>query len=106
MYWSPTETLLRKPCSVSVPPGTLRSIRLPGSTETSWRSFSFWFGRPSIFVENTSRAIGTRSGWATQLPSNPSPASRSLSAVTAASAVALTSASRRLGMKAAMPPIA
>ncbi|MGX1273158.1 hypothetical protein RKD18_006352 [Streptomyces phaeoluteigriseus] len=51
-------------------------------------------------------AIGTRSGWATQEPSKPSPASRSLSARTFSKATLLTSASRREGMKAAMPPMA
>ena len=40
------------------------------------------------------------------MPSKPSPASRVLSSRTLASAASVTSGSRRLGMKAAMPPIA
>ena len=56
--------------------------------------------------DKISRQIGTRSGCATHEPSKPSPASRSLSSRTLASARALTSGSRRLGMNAAMPPIA
>src|SRR5213080_4967716 len=54
----------------------------------------------------TAPATGTRSGWATHVPSKPSPDSRSLSSVTFASATRLTSGSRRDGMNAAMPPIA
>ena len=47
-----------------------------------------------------------RSGCATHVPSNPSDASRRLSAATAASARSVTSASRRFGMNALMPPMA
>ena len=63
-------------------------------------------GRSPSTLSNSSSAMGTRSGWATQVPSKPSPASRCLSACTAASAVSLTAGSRRLGMNAAMPPMA
>src|SRR5215831_10214435 len=54
----------------------------------------------------TSRATGTSPGCATQVPSYPSPASRSLSARTCAMAFSLATGSFLIGMKAAMPPIA
>ena len=40
------------------------------------------------------------------MPSKPSPASRDLSSRTFASAISVTSGSRRFGMNAAIPPIA
>ena len=49
---------------------------------------------------------GHQVGWATQVPSKPSPASRRLSSVTLARAASVTSGLRRLGMNAAMPPMA
>ena len=52
-------------------------------TWTSSRSRSSWLG-PGIRSLKTSSAIGTRPGWATQVPSWPSPASRSLSSRTLA----------------------
>ena len=54
---------------------------------------------------NTSSQSPTMPGWATHDPSNPARASRSLSARTLANAASLTSGSR-LGMNAAIPPIA
>src|SRR5919109_448517 len=54
---------------------------------------------------NSSFAPGTRSGWATQVPSKPSVASRTLSSRTFARATSLTFGSLRLGSDAAMPPI-
>ena len=104
-YWIPTETFWRTPASVTSPgvSGTDRSCS--AVTETSGRCRSSWFG-PVSTRSNSSVAGGTRSGWATQVPSNPSPASRALSSCTFASAVSVTSASRRLGMNAAIPPIA
>ena len=75
-------------------------------TETSGRCRSSWFGLSPSTESNTSWHTGTRSGCATQEPSNPSPASRVLSSRTLASATSLTSGSRRDGMNAAMPPIA
>ena len=51
-------------------------------------------------------ATGTESGWATQVPSNPAPASRSLSERTASKAFWLASSSLRLGITADMPPMA
>ena len=51
-------------------------------------------------------ATGTRAGCATQVPSWPSVASRSLSARTLASAASLASGSFLIGICAAMPPIA
>lgn len=76
------------------------------ATETSSRSRSFWFGFSPRTASKDSSAIGTRSGWATQEPSKPSWASRSLSSLTLANATLFTSASRREGMNAAMPPMA
>ena len=49
---------------------------------------------------------GDQSGWATQVPSKPSPASRSCPRASFAIAARFASASVRLGMNAAMPPIA
>jgi hypothetical protein len=51
-------------------------------------------------------ATGTRSGWATQVPSWPAPASRSLSALTLAKAAWLAASSPLIGIWAAMPPMA
>ncbi len=73
---------------------------------TSSRSLSTWLGRSPSTASKISMASGTRSGWATQVPSQPPCASRSLSSRTFAKATSLTAASRREGMKAAMPPIA
>ena len=105
-YCSPTLMLLRSPASV-ISPGVLATAsRSAGSTETSSRSLPSWFGWSPSTPSNTSRQIGTRSGWATQEPSKPSRLSRVLSSRTLASATSLTCGSRRLGMNAAMPPIA
>ena len=88
-------------------PGVAGDVeQLLGVTCTSSRSRSSWLGRSPRTPSKTSRQTGTRSGWATHEPSKPSPASRSLSSRTLASARSLTSGSRRLGMNAAMPPIA
>ena len=73
---------------------------------SSRRRARIWLGSSPRTSSNTSRATGTRSGWATQEPSKPSAASRVLSSRTFRSAASLASGSRRLGMKAAMPPIA
>src|SRR5215470_308079 len=51
-------------------------------------------------------AIATSPGCATQVPSCPSPASRSLSARTFSIAASLAPGSSRIGICAAMPPIA
>ena len=94
------------PSSV-ISPGCRRDVeelRRRSSRPSRWRSS--WFGRSPSTASNASRATGTRSGCATQVPSNPCPASRSLSSRTLASAIAFTSASRREGMNAAIPPIA
>src|SRR5215470_12779633 len=55
---------------------------------------------------NTDFATGTRPGWATQVPSWPSPASRSLSAVTLSIARRLASASSLIGICADIAPVA
>src|SRR5512133_2847229 len=104
MYWMPTLTLLRSPSSVAWPgvAGMLSSSPWPTRTSSRWRPI--WLGRSPSTSSNTPIATGTRSGCATQVPSKPSPASRSLSSRTFVSAVSLTSGSRRLGMNAAIPP--
>ncbi|MNI65339.1 hypothetical protein D3C73_1208400 [compost metagenome] len=75
-------------------------------TFTSGRCLSSWLGRSPSTESKTSRQVGTRSGWATQEPSKPSFASRVLSARTLSKAAAVTSGCLRLGMTAAMPPMA
>jgi hypothetical protein len=75
-------------------------------TFTSGRWRSTWLGRSPSTASNSACATGIRSGCATHVPSKPSPASRFLSAATFSNACAVTSGSRRLGMKALMPPIA
>src|SRR5207244_1080196 len=70
------------------------------------RERSSGLGRSPRTASNGTRATGTRSGWATHVPSKPAFASRSLSSVTLASATWLTASSRREGMKAAIPPMA
>ena len=74
-------------------------------TCTSWRWRAIWFGS-GIRRSKISLAIGTRPGCATQVPSWPSLASRSLSARTLASAASLAAGSFLIGICAAMPPIA
>ena len=76
-----------------------------GGDVTSSRLRSIWFG-PGMTASNASMAIGTRPGWATQVPSWPSVASRSLSARTLASASSLAAGSFLIGICAAMPPMA
>ena len=108
MYWMPTETFCRTPASVTSP-GVVRHVEQLGGghVDTSGRC-RVDLVRP--LAEHARRtppvAVGTRSGCATQVPSKPSPASRCLSSRTFASAISFTSGSRRLGMNAAMPPIA
>ena len=104
-YCSATEMLLRIPFSVIVPPGTRVSCSSRASTRTSSRLRSFWCALPSL-RSKTSFATGTRSGCATQVPSNPSATSRSLSARVCASAFSLTSGFFRVGMNGAIPPMA
>jgi hypothetical protein len=104
MYWMPTCTLLRRPASVIGVSGAKfsRSLAL---TFTSGRCLPYWFG-PGMCLSNTALAIGTRPGCATHVPSQPSVASRSLSARTLAIAASLAAASFLMGICAAMPPIA
>ena len=75
--------LWRRPRSVIVPAGTVSRSSAVTVTSSRWRAI--WLA-PGIRRSNTSLAIGTRPGCATQVPSWPSPASRSLSARTLASA--------------------
>ena len=102
----PTEMSLRRPSSVISPGVAATFSRSAAVTSTSSRSTSSWLGRSPSTRSKISIATGTRSGCATHVPSYPCPASRSLSSRTFASATAFTSASRRDGMNAAMPPIA
>ena len=103
-YWTPTLMFVRRPASVIGPSGTKVSRSLAVMV-TSSRLRSIWLG-PVMTASNASIAIGTRPGWATQVPSWPSLASRSLSARTLASASSLASGSFLIGIWAAMPPIA
>jgi hypothetical protein len=91
---------------VAAPGVALMSSSWSAVTDTSSRSRSSWLGRSPSTAVNSSTQMDTRSGWATQEPSNPSPASRRLSSCTLSSALAVTSWSRRLGMNAAIPPMA
>jgi len=67
---------------------------------------STWLGRSPSTASNASIATGTESGCATHVPSNPAPASRSLSTRTASKASLFASSSVRDGITADMPPIA
>ncbi len=102
----PTWTALRRPPYVGFASSESMAMSSPGATETSSRRRSFWLGLSPSTASKEAIAIGTRSGWATQEPSKPSFASRSLSALTFSKATRLASASLRDGMKAAMPPMA
>ena len=91
-YWIPTETLLCRPSIVISPGVEATSSRSAAVESTSSRCRSTWFGRSPRTRSKISIATGTRSGCATQVPSKPWPASRSLSSRTFASAAAFTSA--------------
>jgi hypothetical protein len=71
----PTRMFQRRPASVRVPSGT-RS-RSSAVTATSSCMRSIWFGW-EMTSSKTARAMGTSPGWATQVPSWPSVASRLL----------------------------
>ena len=75
-------------------------------TCTSGRCLSSWFGRSPSTAVNASMQVGTSPGCATQEPSKPSPASRSLSAFTLARACSVTAGSALFGTNAAIPPMA
>ena len=105
-YCSATLMLLRSPASVITPGVLLTASRSSAVTWTSSRVLLIWFGLLPRTPSKISLHSGTRSGWATQEPSKPSCDSRVLSSRTLAMAFSLTSGSRRLGMNAAMPPIA
>ncbi len=98
--------LPRSPGSVTSPGVADTSSSCSADTVTSSRCLPSWFGASPSTASNTSWQTATRSGCATQEPSNPSPASRSLSSRTLANARSFTSGSFRLGMNAAIPPIA
>ena len=104
MYWMPTWTLLRSPASVIGASG-LKSRRSFAVTFTSGRCLPYWFGC-GMCLSKISFAIGTRPGCATQVPSQPSVTSRSLSARTFSIAASLAAGSFLMGICAAMPPIA
>ena len=100
----PTERLLRRPASVIGAEGW-KSSRSFALKFTSGNCFVYWFG-VGMYWSNTALAIGTRPGCATQVPSQPSVTSRSLSARTFSIAASLAAGSFLIGICAAMPPIA
>src|SRR5213076_1818825 len=104
-YCRPTSMLVRTPSRVMRPSGMRTSSSCSARIFTSGTR-DFWCGTSFRTESNTSVATGTRSGCATQVPSKPSPDSRSLSSRTFESATRFTSGSFRDGMNAAMPPIA
>jgi hypothetical protein len=105
-YRMPTPTLALRPGSVTVPSGRRTSSRSSAPTATSSRVRSSWLGRSPRTRSNSASAVGTGRGGPPRSRLKPSPASRTLSAATAASARSFASGSFRLGMYAAMPPMA
>ncbi len=105
-YSIPIRMFPRSPSSVRSPGVWSTASRFAALTDTSSRSRSSWLGPSPSTSSKISAQTGTRSGWATQDPSKPACASRYLSSRTFANARSLTSGSLRLGMNAAMPPIA
>jgi hypothetical protein len=106
MYWMPTLTLLASPSAVIESPAERASSSCSALTFTSLRRRSTWLGRSPSTSSNCFIASSTESGCATQVPSKPSPASRDLSARIFSLTCSFCSGSLRLGMNAAMPPIA
>ncbi len=108
-YRTPTETFERSPAAVTVAPARRAEPMSSSScwpTRTSSRCRATWFGASPSTASNSVRATSMRSGCATHVPSNPSVASRRLSARTCSNARSVTSGRRRSGMNALMPPIA
>jgi hypothetical protein len=103
-YWMPTEMLLRRPTSVIGFSGWKSSSSF-AETWTSGRWRPYWFGCGMCW-SNTSFATGTSAGCATQVPSQPSVTSRSLSWRTLSSAASFAFGSFLIGICAAIPPIA
>ena len=101
----PTLTFERRPASVICPGVSVRRVQ-GGRARCDVVALPTWFGLPPSTSSKASVATGTESGCATQVPSKPSPASRSLSARTASKAFQWASSSERLGIIADMPPIA
>ena len=97
----------RTPATVTAPPGTRKSSSSVGRDRdlVAQPVLLVRGRRPGPRRRSRSRA-GRGPGWATHVPSNPSPLSRSLSSRTLAIARSVTSGSRRFGMNAAIPPIA
>ena len=100
----PTLQFWRSPASVMLPGGAASSSSAV-ALKSACLPLRTWLG-PGISRLNTSIAIGTSPGCATQVPSCPSLASRSLSARTLASASSFRSLSSLIRIWAAMPPIA
>src|SRR3954469_19315219 len=98
MYWMPTLTFWRRPASLTEPGVEAMSSSAAALGCTSSRSTSSWLSR-----SNSGRAMETRSGWATHVPSKPWPASRCLSSRTFASATSFTAGSCPAGVKAPPP---
>ena len=82
MYWMPTFTFERRPSSVIVA-GRRGDGEEVGRADLHLVAQAVELVRPvAEDLVEASVATGTESGWATQVPSKPSPASRSLSART------------------------
>ena len=97
--------LFRNPASVTEPGVALMLSKSFAEINSSSFKIFFWFAlSPKTFV-NCSLHSSTIPGCATHDPSNPSLASRLLSAVTFSKAIAFMPSSE-LGIKAAIPPIA
>ncbi len=85
-------------------PSGIASRSLAGDIHVRALAWS-WFG-DCMCLSKISRAIGTRPGCATHVPSWPSVASRSLSARTLPRAISFAFGSFLIGICGAMPPIA
>ena len=107
MYWKPTLTSLRRPSSV-ISPGRGGGVEqlLGGDVDVVALLVDLVRAVAEHRVERLHAPTSTTSGCATQVPSKPASASRSLSSSTASIARSLASSSLRDGISAAMPPIA
>mmetsp|Transcript_17309 Transcript_17309/g.23797 ORF Transcript_17309/g.23797 Transcript_17309/m.23797 type:complete len:230 (-) Transcript_17309:388-1077(-) len=104
VYSSSTPTFSTSAARVLRPPWGAANSCSSVTPANSGGTLSIWLG-PGMCASKAALAMGTRAGWATQVPSCPSRASRSLSAATAAIARSFT-AGFLAGICAAMPPMA
>mmetsp|Transcript_3197 Transcript_3197/g.5850 ORF Transcript_3197/g.5850 Transcript_3197/m.5850 type:complete len:250 (-) Transcript_3197:316-1065(-) len=105
VYSSSTPTFSTSAARVLRPPWGAANSCSSVTPANSGGTLSIWLG-PGMCASKAALAMGTRAGWATQVPSCPSRASRSLSAATAAIARSFTAfggaaAAGRRGGKAA-----